>query len=170
MKFIFTDGACIKNGKPEAKASYAFICENHNSCGLVKPCKYILSEQNEILLDETVNIIPTNNRGELLSIIHAMIFINQSESLKFTIYSDSLICIKTINIWYENRKKKNTLNEFKNLDLLTILMELKEKIKKQNKNVEYIHVKSHQKKPINECIIWQGNYDVDKLATSILRC
>jgi ribonuclease HI len=146
----------------------------YNDCkqfGIVQSYEYILNDNNELQINENVPIQPSNNRGELLAIIHAMLLIHSSTITNCILYSDSLICINTINTWYDNRKKKNTLDKFKNLDLLNIMMNLKYKIIDKKINVSYVHVRSHQKQPKDtdeSFIIWKGNNEVDLLANSAL--
>jgi ribonuclease HI len=170
-ELIFTDGACIGNGKSTAKASYAVVTNNISINGLVEPYEYIMNN-NKLDVNRTKKINPSNNRGELLGIIHALLLILHAPSPKnYIIYSDSMICINTINSWYDNRKRKGTLKEFKNLDLLDIMMTLKETAKERHINVLYMHTRSHQKKPTDpeKLIIWLGNDKADKLAEELLK-
>ena len=55
---IYTDGACTNNGKPGAKASYAYYLPEHQS----------LSDSGRIPDDQP----QTNNRGELSGILHGI--------------------------------------------------------------------------------------------------
>jgi ribonuclease HI len=173
MTLLFTDGACINNGKASAKASFAVYIDNKIIRGYVEPYEYELSSTNELVCTNK-NIIPSNNRGELLGIIYGFKYIYNLEQLnpslpkkEYILYSDSQICIKTINEWYKNREKKGTLHEFKNLDLITIMMILYKKI-----NIICIHTKAHTQlklcKTDTEKLIWNGNNIVDKYASEIL--
>ena len=85
--FAFTDGACSKNGKPGARASYASIIttgddllRNRSGCvmtsGLVVDRPYQLVDagapERGIVACEDGIIAASNNRGELLGIISAL--------------------------------------------------------------------------------------------------
>lgn len=135
--------------------------------------------ENLLSVDNTMPIPPSNNRGELLGLIYCFaqllnIGLKDDVSKKLIeIYSDSLICIKTFNIWLPNRKKNGTENELKNLDLIIIADYLYSCIKKMYKSVKLIHVKSHQTRPheskgTKSLFIWLGNNFVDKQCSEIL--
>ena len=139
---IFVDGACSDNGKKNAKASYAALINGNIIKGFVMPFEYVYNDKK---LDHSeITISPSNNRAELLAIIVSLIEVLESEYDDITIYSDSLISVNTVNIWYENRNKKGTINKFKNLDLIKIMMELYYEINK-SKQVKIKHVRGHQK-------------------------
>ena len=85
--FAFTDGACSKNGKPGARASYASIVttgkdllKNRSNCimssGLVADQPYRLVDagapERGVAACEEETIAASNNRGELLGIISAL--------------------------------------------------------------------------------------------------
>lgn len=182
--YIFTDGACIKNGKPNVKASFAAIVGDVVVKGFVSNKE--LKIENDVIIETDKIINPSNNRAELYGIIFGFIYMlnlldkNRNiielsvEIVKdgdipplddlydFNIlYSDSLITVNTINKWYNNREKNNTLSEFKNLDLLNIMMYLYRKID----NIKSMHVRSHKK---NTNSIYIMNNLVDKYASSLL--
>lgn len=181
---IFTDGACIANGRKNSRASFAAYFINTNNIenidnnekfvirGMVQPYEYIINEKND-LKTTTINCSPSNNRGELLAIISAFMFIIKNKNLfdKITLYSDSLICVKTINEWYYKRLKKGTTHEFKNYDLIKIMMDLYESIRGII-CIEIKHVRSHQKinsKMTNEQKnIITSNSIVDNYCTELL--
>jgi len=167
---VFTDGGCINNGKENAIASYAVYINNKIIRGHVMPYEYIY--ESGVLSCKFISIKPSNNRGELLSLIRSFIEILNAEDSEFIVYSDSQICVKTINEWYPSRLKKGTIHEFKNLDLIKIMMNLFYEIKK-SKKIEIIHIKGHQcvKNNISyiQKIIIEGNNIVDKHASEILQ-
>lgn len=166
---VFTDGGCIGNGYSKAKASYAVYIGDIVIRGHVMPYEYTYDGTN--LSCTNVSSKPSNNRGELLSLVRAFIEILKTDSKEVTVYSDSQICVKTINEWYPNRLKKGTVHEFKNFDLVEIMMTLYNKIK-EDKNIQIIHTRSHQK--INKNMsddqkkIINGNDIVDKHASEVL--
>lgn len=184
--FIFTDGGCTANGRENSKASFAsyFIKTNDMVSisnkekfiirGYVLSFEYAYDENTNNIYITTQYIKPSNNRGELLAIIHALLYIIDNidkYNEKITIYSDSLICVRTINEWYDKRLKKGTINEFKNFDLIKILMNLVNKLKRRI-NIEIKHVKSHQKITNNMSIeqknIINSNNIVDKHCIDLL--
>ena len=191
--YAFSDGGCINNGKKNAIASYCAILIDGKTKnikkGLVMPNKYILNlpiegtsdsiDDTAILsIDDTIKIAPSNNRGELLGIIYCFIQLylktldDNFIPTKVELYSDSLICIKTFNIWLPSRKKKNTAHELKNFDLIQIADILLTEIKIKYTEIAILHVKSHQKKPISggnkTLFIWLGNQLADTECGALL--
>lgn len=191
--YAFSDGGCINNGKKNAIASYCAILIDGKTKnikkGLVMPNKYILNlpiegtsdsiDDTTILsIDDTIKIAPSNNRGELLGIIYCFIQLylktldDNFIPTKVELYSDSLICIKTFNIWLPSRKKKNTAHELKNFDLIQIADILLTEIKIKYTEIAILHVKSHQKKPISggnkTLFIWLGNQLADTECGALL--
>jgi ribonuclease HI len=198
--FCFSDGGCINNGKKTAKASFCSVFidgkEKIIIKDIVKPYKYYLNDAKIIfdnncivsigvdigeilLIDETLSITPSNNRGELLGIIYSLLqLLNRglNESVidnTVEIYTDSLICLKTFNEWLPTRRKNNTAHELKNFDLLIIAEYLLDEIKKIYKSVNIVHVKSHQPRPhesegTRKLFIWLGNQVADKHCSILL--
>lgn len=174
---VFTDGGCVGNGRLNAKASYAVFINNKIISGHVKPYEYIINVTNNDVYNISLScnnkyIQPSNNRGELLSLIQAFIEILKTDNDNYIVYSDSQICVKTINEWYDNRLRKGTLHEFKNLDLIEILMYLYKKIKTY-KSIKVLHIRGHQKITIDmteeQKKIINGNNIVDLYASNMLK-
>lgn len=176
---VFTDGGCYNNGKINAKASYAVYIDNCIIRGHVMPHEYKCIEETigdkKIYIlecDKETKVMPSNNRGELLSLIYAFIEILKKEETTFIVYSDSQICVKTINEWYESRLRKGTVSAFKNLDLVEILMNLYYTIK-ACKSINIVHIRGHQKIIPNmseeQKKILGGNDIVDKYASDTLK-
>jgi len=199
--FGFSDGGCINNGKNNAKASFCSIIidgkQKHIIDGLVKPNKYNINDSNFkydednklisigdtlndlLLIDDNIKIVPSNNRGELLGLINCfsqLLFMGLNEDMSnnfIEIYTDSLLCINTFNIWLPNRQKKNTINKLKNLDLLTIGDFLFTQLKQKYKSVKLLHVNSHQPRPAQNkgtkaLFIWLGNNLADQHCSECL--
>jgi ribonuclease HI len=102
---IFTDGHCAPNPGP---GGWGFVwVDNDNiikeSCGG----------------EETMT---TNNRMELNAIHEAYKIVPYGTTA--TIYSDSMLCVKTINLWAKVWKSKNWNVTKKNLDMIIPLYEL----------------------------------------------
>ena len=78
MIFAFTDGGCSNNGKKNAIASYSAVIIDGKSkkviSGRVSPNEYILNNNNTITTMGKA-IAPSNNRGELLGIIHSLLYL-----------------------------------------------------------------------------------------------
>lgn len=197
--FCFSDGGCINNGKKTAKASFCSVFIDGNEKivikDIVKPYKYYLNDTKIIFdnghivsidsidemlsIDDSLSILPSNNRGELLGIIYSLLqLLNRglNEKVDYNtveIYTDSLICLKTFNEWLPARRKNNTAHELKNFDLIIIAEYLLDEVKKIYLAVNIIHVKSHQPRPhesegTRKLFIWLGNQVADKHCSMIL--
>jgi ribonuclease HI len=190
--YIFTDGACTSNGRKNSKASYAaYFVDTDDITNILNKKKFVIrglvlsstyaynAEKNEL---HTIGPIttPSNNRGELLAIIATLIYLNEIKETKASkgskassviIYSDSLISVRTINEWYNTRLKKGTEHEFKNFDLIKIMMDLLAEVRSVM-NVEVRHVRGHQKITskisIEQKNIISGNIIADKYCTDLL--
>lgn len=156
--FIFTDGAAKANGKPKAAASYAFVVK-HNQETIFSGSGMV--EKHELWP-------PSNSRGELLGLIHALQYVYDNNKDKVMIYSDSQYCVNTYNSWITKWFEEDKLSDKKNIDLITKLYELKCNIKTYHK---VIHCYGHMDEPKDtfDKFIWQGNFDADVLATKTLR-
>lgn len=178
----FTDGACTKNGQPNARASFAVYIAGGafgrtHIKGIVRPYEYALvDEANPELGIRTceVAVIPTNNRGELLAIIYCLLAVLRGRALgSFELCSDSFNSVMTLKEWYANRLAKGTENELKNPDLVRIAIALQARLKKQTASSVLTFCKAHQPRPpatapARERYIWAGNDLADKLATNTL--
>lgn len=71
---IWTDGACIYNGTPRARAAWAFVAGKKEKAGLVEG-------------------IQTNNRAEGLAIYHALVWAAEKKFRKIKLHTDSQISI-----------------------------------------------------------------------------
>jgi ribonuclease HI len=71
---IWTDGACIYNGTPRAKAAWAFVSGKKEQAGLVEGAQ-------------------TNNRAEGLAIYHALVWAAGKKFTKIKLHTDSQISI-----------------------------------------------------------------------------
>jgi ribonuclease HI len=101
----------------------------------------------------------TNNRMELTALIKAFDYISRelpiSEHSDIKVYTDSQLCVNTINQWAHSWKKNNwrrKTGEIKNLDLVKTLYDQKQNLKQ----VELAWVPGHSG--------WLWNEVVDLLA------
>ena len=76
---IWTDGACVSNGKPNARAAWAFVSGKTEKSGLVKGPKQ------------------TNNVAEGLAIFYAIEWAAENNHKKIKIYTDSQISIYNVS-------------------------------------------------------------------------
>tara|TARA_B100001094_G_C18143497_1_gene779270 strand:- start:1145 stop:1762 length:618 start_codon:yes stop_codon:yes gene_type:complete len=156
----FTDGGCFNNGKKGAKAGYGVF----------------FSDNDVRNISEKVLCKQTNNVGELLAIKRALeILINDKKNnYKIELYTDSKYCLqifqshynkfnKLCKPWIEKWKTKN-YKDIKNVQIIKNI----DKLLQIFTNIKFIHVRSHQSKPLDtnskQYKIWYGNYQADKLA------
>lgn len=147
----FTDGSAIKNGSPNARASYSVVWPEHPH------------------MNVAVSIPPpcTNNRGEFSGAIRALQQADELDPLKehkLVIYTDSMLLVnsltKWISKWIKNGWVKSDGSEVLNKDLLKLLVDGMEKRK-----VDFVHVKAHTKAMTFEAI---NNRLADRLAKDCL--
>ncbi len=87
---IWTDGACSNNGRPNAKASWAFVSGEYEAAGLV------VGKQ-------------TNNTGEGFAILHALEWASEKGYKKIKILTDSQISIHNLQKPFEKVKENREL-------------------------------------------------------------
>ena len=126
---IFTDGSCDPNPGP-------------GGWGLVwVEAGQIREERNGQAADTT------NNRMELQALIEAMGLL--AEDAKVEVYSDSQLCVKTVNEWaagWEKRGWKRKTGPIKNLDLVQELWALAQ----ARPGVKFKWIKAHDGSRWNE--------------------
>jgi ribonuclease HI len=105
---IWTDGACSNNGRPNAKAAWAFVSGEYEESGLV------LGKQ-------------TNNTAEGLAILHALKWAAAKGYKKIKIYSDSQISLnnllKRIDMIKENKQIFSDIFDTINTNNLVVVYE-----------------------------------------------
>lgn len=144
---VFTDGACINNGKKNARAGL----------GVYFPNKELPS------LSLSLDGKQTNNRAELMAIKMALKKCNNK--VRLIVYTDSKYSINCITKWGPNWEQKKWKNwkghDVSNKELIKEILDIYRKY-----NVELRHVRSHQPEPIDpvKYKIWYGNRMADKLA------
>lgn len=74
---IWTDGACVRNGKPSAKAAWSFVSEKYEERGLVSGKQ-------------------TNNTAEAYAIYHALLWAEKRGHKRVKIHSDSQITLHNL--------------------------------------------------------------------------
>lgn len=125
----FTDGACIHNGKRNAKASWAVVFPNHSKFTMNGLCQ---GQQ-------------TNNRAEYTALNKAQELADQIDPLrkqKLIVYTDSQLLrdsiTKWIASWKKNGWKKSTGDPVLNRDLLEKIDAMQ-----QQRRLDIHHVRAH---------------------------
>lgn len=153
----FTDGACTLNGRPGARASFAALvtgCQFGAGTvvrGGVAPAEYAFIDEADPergVCATARPAAPSNNRGELLGIIYALLALLRGRALgAVEIISDSNISVKTLREWLPTRLAKGTAHELKNFDLVMIAWRLLGALRAQAAEVVLTHTRSHQAAP-----------------------
>ena len=176
--YLFSDGSCINNGKPNAKGGMG-ILGLYDRQG--KPAEPFF----EISAPYTLSTKVTNQRCELLAIKKALRYIKSSVTrpMKLKIISDSMYSINCLTTWGTKWAKsgwKNAAHKpVENLELIKPTIELIGELKEKRIVVEFEHINSHQKAPKRpgeganaeqireyemQLFRWKGNKKVDELA------
>ena len=142
---VFTDGACINNGKPNAIAGIGVFLTNNDPRNVSR----------------RVEGKQTNNVAELSAILEVFTILEEEIERGdiINIYSDSKYSINSFTVWAIKWKQNNWTkkNGIKNLDLIKRGYEL---FNKYN-NVNIFHIKAHTGLPDELSI---GNENADRLA------
>lgn len=142
--YVYTDGACSNNGRPDAKAGigiYFGINDDRNVSLRLEDGKQ------------------TNNVAEITALIHTYKIIESDISLgkRIVIVSDSEYAIGCVTTYGEKGFKKNWEVDIPNKELVKTLYELYKDVR----NVSFLHVRAHTSKNDVHSI---GNSHADKLA------
>lgn len=154
---IFTDGACVDNGKRNAKGGFGVHFYSKRGSGLDISQPLLRTEPQ------------TNNRGELRAIQAALDMIESRESEwsasydDYCIWSDSEYSIHCLTKWApgwrRNGWKKSDGGLIQNVDLIKPVYE---KLARMSK-VRLRHVRAHQRGREHE-FPFDGNTEADRLA------
>ena len=123
---IYTDGSFIKRNN-----------NKYSGYGIYIPSKNI---QLSINIDD--HDYKTNNRAELLAIIHAITLFKPTD--KINIFTDSNYCIIIFNSVV--KKYKSSVKKYKNIDLLDKVYKILEK----KYDVKLYYVKAHSSNSLND--------------------
>jgi len=129
MLEIYTDGACSRNGTPEAKASWGYVVVD-NGVDTVTGCGRVEGKQS-------------NNTGELQAIAEAVSYAIKENHESLLIYSDSRYCIDSLTIWNIEKRKKGKKKA--NYDQIKGILTLMEEI-----DVSFEWVRGHDGNYFNE--------------------
>ena len=152
---VFTDGSASGHKNKRKGGFGVFFSDNHEwnySKSLLK------------------NV--TNQRAELFACLEAVRIVKKKykNKWKLLIYSDSMYTINCITKWAKSWEKNNWTKkkgDILNLDIIKPLYRMYNK-----HDISFKHVNSHQKEPSDknskEWLMWHGNDEADKLATSYM--
>ena len=142
--YVYTDGACSKNGTRVASAGIGIF----------------FGENDPRNVSEKLIGKQTNNLAELTAIVktHAIIRSDILSGKKVAIVTDSEYAIKCVSTYGEKCYKQNWNVDIPNKELVKIAYEL---YKDHSTNVRFIHIRAHTQKTDIHSI---GNDQADKLA------
>jgi ribonuclease HI len=142
---VYTDGSCIHNGKPNAKAGIGVYFGENDSRNV---SKRVIGKQS-------------NNTGELTAIITALTILKSEiqSGEKVVIHTDSEYSIKCMTTYGRKLEKKGFLEPVPNIDLI------KQGLSLLRPNVSFHHVFSHTGKQDAHSI---GNERADALASQAI--
>ena len=142
--YVYTDGACSKNGTRVASAGIGIY----------------FGENDPRNLSEKLVGKQTNNLAELTAIAktHAIIRSDLLSGKKVAIVTDSEYAIKCVSSYGEKCYKQNWNVDIPNKELVQTAYEL---YKDNSHNVRFIHIRAHTQKTDIHSI---GNDQADKLA------
>jgi len=144
---VFTDGACINNGKKNAKAGIG-IYFGENDCRNVS---------------ERITGKQSNNTAELKAILKTYYILQNEIEKKYliNIYSDSIYAIRCCGEYGLKMSKKNWKTKNKYIPNYELVQEAFN-LFNNKKNIKFIHVKAHTGNTDELSI---GNAEADRLAT-----
>jgi len=142
--YVYTDGACSKNGTRAASAGVGIF----------------FGENDPRNLSEKLVGKQTNNLAELTAIVktHPIIRRDLLSGKKVAIVTDSEYAIKCVSTYGEKCYKQNWNVDIPNKELVQTAYEL---YKDDSDNVRFIHIRAHTQKTDIHSI---GNDQADKLA------
>lgn len=145
--YVYTDGSCIFNGKPNARAGYGIYFGPNDPRNTSKK---VVGKQ-------------TNNTGELTAIIEAIRMLQWeiNNGKKVVIYTDSEYCIKCFTTYGRRLEMKGFKSDkpIPNLELLKTGLSL------MKPNINLRHIRSHTGKQDEHSF---GNEMADKLANQAI--
>ena len=190
----FCDGACSRNGQPDASAAYAaVVCGPAGSTAesdRVLPVEYEFANPKDPRAGVRARagsapVAATNNRAELLGFIRALHILLRSGVVgQIEIISDSRITIKTMTDWLPARRRAGTAASLANFDLVQIAERSLAALLLQASVVLLTHTNSHTSRPAAAppgaspaeahsaalaLLVWRGNDLADRLATKAVR-
>ena len=146
---VYTDGACVDNGKPYARAGYGVY----------------FGKNDPRNVSETYKGLQTNNVAELLAIIKAMTLLKENimNGEVVNIYSDSRYAIRCCTTYGKKCHKNNWVNpNQKNKPIPNLeIVQVAYIFSKDYKNINFKHIRAHTGLQDEHSI---GNENADRLA------
>tara|TARA_B100001063_G_scaffold154919_2_gene144524 strand:+ start:3804 stop:4589 length:786 start_codon:yes stop_codon:yes gene_type:complete len=145
--FVYTDGACTNNGKPNARAGFGVY----------------FGKDDPRNVSEAYNGPQTNNVAELLAIIKALTILREEieNNHKIVIYSDSTYSIRCCTEYGAKMEKKNWMKK-KGVEIPNAkIVKVAYGFCKGKKNIEFHHIDAHTGLQDRHSI---GNENADRLA------
>ena len=141
---VYTDGACIHNGKTNAKAGIGIF---FNKDDISNVSRRIKGKQS-------------NNTAELSAIIEAYYILEEliNNDVHIAIYTDSQYSIRCATSYGRKMESINWKNNIPNIEMVKKIYNLF----KKNKNIKLFHIKAHTGKQDVHSL---GNEQADRLAT-----
>jgi len=142
--YVYTDGACINNGKKNAKAGYGIYFGENDNRNMSKR----IEEGKQ-----------TNNVAELMGIIEAYKIIENdiNNEKKVCIVTDSSYSLRCITSYGKKCNEKCWKEDIPNKELVKYAYELF----KNKENILFLHIKAHTGKKDKHSL---GNEKADELA------
>jgi len=145
--YVYTDGACSNNGRENAIAGIGIF----------------LGQDDTRNVSELVEGKQSNNTAELTAIIKTWPIIEKDvlDGKKVMIVSDSIYAIRCVSSYGEKCAQSFWKKDIPNKELVKIAYETY----KDNKNVEFMHIKAHTD---NQDVHSIGNDGADRLANKAI--
>lgn len=148
--YVYTDGACLNNGRANAMAGYGIY----------------FGENDERNVSKKINGKQTNNVAELTAIIEAYKIIEEDviDNNKIVgIVSDSVYSLRCVKSYGEKCDKNNWKDDIPNKELVKTAYD----IFKTKPTIKFIHILAHTNK---QDIHSLGNEKADELANKAVGC
>jgi ribonuclease HI len=141
--YVYTDGACSNNGKPNAQAGIGIYFGDDDPCNV----------------SQKIDGNQTNNAAELSAIIETYSIIEDdiANGKKVAIVTDSEYAIKCVSSYGEKCCGEGWSKDIPNKELVKLAYEMY----KDKPNIKFIHIKAHTS---NTDIHSIGNANADHLA------
>ena len=151
---VYTDGACINNGYPNAKCSIGIHFPKTNFIQLNDISEFLDVKKS------------SNNVAELTAIKKSLEIIKENKIIApINIYTDSMYSKNCIEKWYPNWMKKNIVHTKKNYKLISEIFDIYSSLNEHN-NIKLVYIKAHTGLQDEDSI---GNEMADKLAVDALK-
>jgi ribonuclease HI len=182
ITYLFCDGSAIHKNYKSIKCSFGLYIINpfENNTINNKESNELKDFKNGVSVSQFISETGTNNLAELSSVLYGLNYIEKNNINKSCFVCDSKYAINCITVWSHNWKKNNWMTSKKtkveNLEIIQEILNIYEKLLKNNFEIEFKHVNSHQTKPKNtententqnnsfEYFLWFGNDMADKNA------